>query len=273
MECSMNRSVFCVALVGAALAFCATASAQEVVLKSADRGVEVRLVPTSGGSATHPNFLVSWDHLAASAAPGAATGTLVFYRESGAHDRTYVSVGKAAPFVLVDRGDNTLVAGTVVPTYDLVLAGSDTPIEMRVDVGKHPKADELQAAYEQGQGLSHTPASKGEVETVVDAARAAFQAACGAKPKLEIKWADFSGDRARLASTLAAVVNGIADKCSDAKYKTAIAKLSTFRVHFDISVAADKLDLRRASNTVDLAVGQDVVNPRQRATAWITADL
>jgi hypothetical protein len=266
----MNRSVFSVAFLGAAFAFCATANAQEVILKSPDRSVEVRLVPTTGGSATYPNFLVSWDHLAA---PAAVTGTLVFFRESDDHDRTYVAVGKAAPFVLIDNGETTLVAGTVVPTYQLVLNNSDTPIELRVDVGLHPKSEALQAAYEQGQGLSHTPASKGEVETAVDTARAAFRAACGAKPALEIKWADFSSDRARLASTLAAVVNGIADKCVDAKYKAAIVKLTTFRVHFDATVPADKLDLRRAGSAVDLAVGRVVVNPRQRATAWITSDL
>jgi hypothetical protein len=265
----MKPTVFCVAALGVAFAFCATANAQEVTLKSPDRSIEVRLVPTSGGSATYPNFLVSWDHLSA---PAAASGTLVFYRE-GAHERTYISVGNAAPFTLVDNADSTLVAGTVVPTYQLALASSDKPIELRVDVGQHPKTEELLAAYEQGQGLSGSKATQGQVETMLDAASAAFQTACGAKPKLDVKWADFSGDRARLASTLGAVVTGIADKCIDKKYKAAIVKLNTFRIHFDANLAADKLDLRRAGSTVDLTIGQEVVNPRQRATAWITSDL
>jgi hypothetical protein len=265
----MKPSVLCVAVVGVVFAFRATASAQEVTLASPDRSIEVRLVPTSGGSATYPRFLVSWDHLSGSPA---ASGTLVFYRE-GAHERTYISVGNAAPFTLVDNGDSTLVAGTVVPTYQLVVASSDKQIELRVDVGKHPKTEELQAAYEQGQGLSGAKATQGQVATMLDAASAAFQTACGAKPKLDVKWADFSGDRARLASTLGAVVTGIADKCIDKKYKAAIAKLNAFRIHFDANLAADKLDLRRTGSAVELAVGQEVVNPRPRATAWITSDL
>ena len=145
-------------------------------------------------------FLVGWDELQGS-------GALAFQREQGADETRYLPIG-GGPFAILDRGRRTLVAGTSVPVFEIVI-DADHPERMRLDVGRKVDVAALTAKYEAFEHVAPPGESKSAIEAAITTELARANKACGGKLAPSIDWAAF-GKAQRLAKQAIGILEALA---------------------------------------------------------------
>src|SRR5262249_48255938 len=157
--CTTQPSMRCVVALIVVLGLTRGAFGFGVVLTTEVAKTRIEIVDLPGGGDL---FLVGWDDL-----PGASpSGAMVYYRDQAPRETRYFAVGGGGVFSIVDRGQRTLVNGTIVPIYDLVQRDPDHPLRMRVESGSRLNPAALQAKYD---AFEHV-AAPSEGQSAIDAA-------------------------------------------------------------------------------------------------------
>ncbi len=257
--------LFIECLIVASFAF-----AQDLTMTSVTHSLKVSLAPLVMPTKDANFVVVSWENL-----PSAPkSGAMIYQFEGSAGEKRYFAVGGVGYFSFLDRNEKTLVNGSAIPVYRLTEDDPQHPIEMQVNANQRPKPEDLQAAYRSFQGLASDSADKAEVEKTLAAAAKTFQNRCGGKPSFRVEWENFSKTgHVWLASSAGAVALGLADKCAEAVYKVAIAKIKTISVSENETLKPSDLTFKHSGSNVEISVGKTVMNPRQRAEKWIGEEL
>lgn len=257
-------------IAGSCLAVVFAASAETLTLQAVTQSTQVSIAPYADGDNGNEYVLVIWEGHEIEPKSGA----MIYLREDGATERHFLAVGGNGYFSLTDRHRSTLVNGTATPVYRMVDRDPSHPVEMRVVLDKHPDAAALKTNYLSHQGMVAASASKADVEGAFEKAGKAFRDSCGIKPGFQPQWAGFSSaGRTGLASAAAAAALGIAGKCVDAAYKAEISKFRSFKVRYDASMKPSDISFKRSGSEIEVVVGNDVMNPRERAQFWIAQEL
>src|SRR5262245_12751575 len=75
---------------------------------------------------------VAWDEVPG----GVPAGAMVYRADRGSDETRYFAVGGGGHFAIVDSGMRTLVAGTVVPVFEIVIDDPAHPLRMRLDTAR-----------------------------------------------------------------------------------------------------------------------------------------
>jgi hypothetical protein len=230
----------------------------EAVLASDTSRVRLEIAPLPG----HADLaVIAWEGV-----PGLAPGAMVYREDRGASATSYLAVGGGGVLAVVDRGSRTMVAGTVVPVFDVITGDPDHPQRVVLERGTKVDVAALVARYQGYESVAGTTESQTAIDAAVAARTQSVNKACGTKLATQIRWAGFAKAKA-YAKQAIGILDAIETTCADKDYRAALAKLTTLAIDHGSGAFA----LHGA--TLSAALGEDSWNPRESATVWLKENL
>ncbi len=243
-----------------------SAFAVEVVLVDRTSNTTVAMADYPGDR-TGNTVVVAWDD----APGGQPAGAMMFRRERHGDDTAYVAIG-SGPILIVDRGDRTLVSGTIVPVFEVAFA-RDWDHEVPMVVSRDRKLDvaTLIERYRAYEHIAGDREGKSKIETAIRAQLAQTNTACNGSLRTDVAWTEFErAGQIVLAKQTVGLLEAMASKCVDRDYKVAIGKLRALRISYRADGA---LDLAVKGSDVAASISPSSFNPRETAIRWIKDNL
>lgn len=208
---------------------------------------------------------VAWDEL-----PGVPAGAMVYRADRGSDETRYFAVGGGGHFAIVDRGQHTLVAGTLVPVFEIVVDDPAHPQRMRLDTARKVDATALAARYAAFEQIAAPGETRAAIEAAITARAAKANKACGTKLAPQLDWAAFQkAGKLALAKQAIALYDAIEATCGDADYRAALRALGKLEVR----LGGDGLALAVQGGALAATLSETGWNPRETATVWLRKNL
>lgn len=236
----------------------------DAVLTSSNASTTIEIADLPG----HPGaFLVAWSGLRGPAPSGA----LIYTRDTGSSETRYLPAGGHGPFALVDRGERTLVAGTLVPIIEVVQDDPEHPLRLLVGSGRHLDVAAMTARYRAYEHVAEAREPRRTIEAAIAAQAARVAKACGTKLAPEVAWSSFvrAGRLAQAEQTIA-LYEALEATCADPDYRTALHGVTALRVAWR---TGGGLELARQGGALAATFGDDTFNPRETAATWLADHL
>jgi hypothetical protein len=209
-------------------------------------------------------FIVTWDDLPG----GTATGAMVFYRDQGSTETRYFAVGGTGPFAIADRGQHTLINGTLVPIYSVVQRDPDHPIRLVAGSGKSLDATAMLARYAAFEHVGAPGEARPAIETAITGAAAHANRTCSARLAPQVQWDGFTkAGKLGLAKQAMAIFEALESLCDDKDYRAAVQALTAVRV--ELRADATGLELKTGGAVLTAAFSDTSYNPRESARRWL----
>lgn len=228
------------------------ASAEVIAYRSVDRGTRVFLAPAGGAQGRYFMRVTGG---------GTMPDTVAAIRQvpEGSGSR-YENVGGHGIYVILDRKEETLVEGTIIPYLELFYEGREPPVKLIREKSAPMDVTEagLKQAYWAENGLgpyASETAAETEMRKVLDGANSA----CGGKTSFQVSWSGFKGrENPFEAASASRLFREMKDLCSDADYREAIRKISNIRLVAD---GGEGLRISHESSELIVRFGKGVANP------------
>jgi hypothetical protein len=167
-----------------------------------------------------------------------ATGAMIYL--SGSRCPRRYGWSAVAACRIVDHGNRTLVAGTIVGMLEIVADDPEQPARLRLERGRKVDVAALAARYAAFEHVGGPGDTRAAIEAAVAASAAKANKVCGTRIAPQIKWADFAkAGKVSLAKQAIAIYDAIETSCADKDYRGALQAITALRVeHGDSGLAS-----------------------------------
>ena len=236
----------------------------DIVLQHDASHAEIIMSDYPGSSS---KVLVSWKKISELG----GDGTMVYSTEKGDNVTRYSAVGGGGFLSIIDQKEKTLINGTLVSVFSVVVSDPQHPLKMTMT--KSPEADgkALLNKYHQYESIAEKNESQGDIQKAIDAMVAQTNKTCGSHLTSHVKWASFETKNLPYAKQAVAVLEGVSVLCKDKDYKEAVAKIG--KIEFEHLDGLSELKIQKDGGRLTVQLGAGSFNPRESTPKLLEATL